>query len=295
MAKCSTLKCISWATIPLTQIKSLFTGVFISVTPGYIITLSTIRLSPGPGGHVFCRVIGSQYIVYCLGKVSVFIVTCMAIERWYSVVQPIKYRFNFTTQRVAGYLCLAWFLSFAIHTPVFFEMTVSMETQTCIWHSAGFSKQALVTISTIVTFFIPIAVTWGTYLHIAIKLKSPQLGVGGASAVKRKRRLVTMCMLVAFLLTLCWFPNQVYYVTSSYGLAELETPLHRITIVMVMSNSCFNPFIYCFSNQEYKTAFTAVWRPCIWYCRRNGNIVNTQETHNSMKSLSTMNIGVDTS
>jgi len=243
---------------------------------------------------VFCSVIGSQYIVYCLGKVSVFIVTCMAIERWYSVAQPIKYRINFTTCRVTGYLCLAWLLSFTIHIPVFFEMTVSMETKICMWDSAGFSKQALVTISTIVTFFIPIAITWGTYLHIAIKLRSTSLGVGGACTARRKRRLITMCMLVALLLTLCWFPNQLYYVMSSYGLGELETPAHRITVVMVMSNSCFNPFIYCFSNQEYKKAFISLWQPCIKYCRRHGSIINSKETQQSLRSQSAMNSRRDT-
>ncbi|XP_020897518.1 QRFP-like peptide receptor [Exaiptasia diaphana] len=268
----------------------MITGVFVGVTPGYIISLSSFQVSPGLSGEVFCRVIGSQYIVYSLGKASAFTVTCMAIERWYSVVRPIHYRVNFSYRRVTGYLCLLWFLSLSIHSPVLFEMTVSKETQTCIWESAGYSTEASVTMSTIVTFFIPIAITWASYLHIAIKLKRPPLPAIGAVSARVRVKLARMCMLVAFLLTTCWFPNQVYYVLSSYGLVKLETPFHRFTIVLVMFNSCVNPSIYCFSNQEYKRAFLDLWRPCLGKCRRHRNTVNTQETQNSMKSLSTLTV-----
>ena len=76
-----------------------FQGVIIGVTPNYLVALRSYQVPGGLPGVIFCKVVGSSYFVFVLGKVSCLTVTCLALERWYSVVKPIKYRLTFKRQR----------------------------------------------------------------------------------------------------------------------------------------------------------------------------------------------------
>lgn len=187
----------------------------------------------------------------------------MAIERWYAVVKPSRYKTMFTRRRVLTYTIFMWFFSFCIHIPVLFEMSVDKENGMCSWVSSGYDRRPLITCSTLVTFFLPMGVTWVTYTHIASRLKASPVAQAGRRYFKSKTRFVSTCMVVALLLTICWLPNQIYYILSSYGLVVLETPIHHFTTVLVMLNSCVNPFVYCFSNREYKRASLYVWSLCV--------------------------------
>jgi hypothetical protein len=57
-----------------------------------------------------------------------------------------------------------------------------------------------------------------------------------------------------------------------------------------MFNSCVNPFIYCFSNREYKRAFLSIWSTCTESCSRKKNSVDLPLPERSpyfMRSFST--------
>ena len=81
-----------------------------------------------------------------------------------------------------------------------------------------------------------------------------------------------MCIMVALLLTICWFPNQLYFALSSYDIVRLESPFHHFTIVLAMFNSCTNPVIYCSTNREFRKGFLMLLCPffnsCRWKKRR---------------------------
>lgn len=242
------------------------------VTPSFIVTLDSYHIRAGVWGEIFCRLIGSQFFVYVLGKVSVFEVTCLAVERWYSVVKPLIYKRRFTRRRVYIYVALTWFASFFCHASMPFEMTLDTTGARCTWIWTSYHKSALVTCFALISFFLPTSVTWITYLHIMLALKaSPSHGLRAPRFTRVKLRLLRMCVLVALLLTVCWLPNQVYYTLSAYGVTELETPFHHFTVVLAMFNSCVNPWVYCFSNREYKRQFVRLLCPftkCVQWRRR---------------------------
>ena len=85
-----------------------------------------------------------------------------------------------------------------------------------------------------------------------------------------------MCIIVALLFTICWFPNQLYYALASYGLVRLELPFHHFTIVLAMFNSCTNPVIYCSTNREFRKGFLMLLCPffnsCRWKKRRETSL-----------------------
>ena len=230
-------------------------------TPSFVLTLESYPVH-GELGKMFCRVVGSQFLVYVLGKVSVFEVTCLAVERWYSVVRPLIHVRKFTRRRVHSYVTVMWLLSCFCHASMPFEMALDEHHGRCAWVWASYHKSALIMAFALISFFIPTIVTWVTYLHIMIALKkSPSNNRRAARFTLMKYRLLRMCVLAAMLLTFCWLPNQVYYMLSAFEVTRLETPFHRFTIVLAMLNSCVNPWIYCFSNREYRRRFVLLLCP----------------------------------
>lgn len=249
----------------------MFEGIFLGVTPNYLIALNSYQAPKGILGLIFCKIIGSQSIVFLLGKVSVFSVTSLALERWYSVAKPIKYKLKFKRRRIFIYLAIIWFICLISHAAMPFGMTLNEDSLRCIWIAIDYPEKLIITMYTVVTFFIPTVVMWVTYLHIALSLKSFP-GRHNKRATQTRLRLLRMCIIVALILTVCWFPNQLYYALSSFGLVKLETPFHHFTIVLAMFNSCTNPIIYCYTNLEYRKGFISILCPlfncCNWRRRR---------------------------
>ena len=145
-------------------------------------------------------------------------------------------------------------------------MTLDEKDLRCVWITSDFPKQLTPMTITIVTFFFPNVVTWVTYLHISLALKtSPAIKNNGRLA-RARLKLLRMCVIVALIFTICWFPNQIYYVLSSYDLVRLESPSHRFTVVLAMFNSCVNPLIYCSTHREYRKRFLSLLR-CVFNSR----------------------------
>ena len=242
--------------------------MIIGVTPNYVVPLGSYQVPGGLPGVIFCKVICSSYFVFLLGKVSCLTVTCLALERWYSVVKPVKYRLKFKRRRVCVYLVIIWITCLLFHSLIPFQMTLDEKNLRCRWITSDFPKELTVMTLTIVTFFVPNTVTWATYLHISFALKtSPAINKNNARFTRTRFRLLRMCIIVALLLTICWFPNQLYYALSSYDLVRLESPFHHFTIVLAMFNSCTNPVIYWSTNREYRKGFLMLLCPFFNSCR----------------------------
>ena len=48
-------------------------------------------------GDVFCHIISSQYFVFTFSKISIIaIVMLLAIDRWYAITRPVKYKVAFS-------------------------------------------------------------------------------------------------------------------------------------------------------------------------------------------------------
>ncbi|XP_078353148.1 allatostatin-A receptor-like [Oculina patagonica] len=259
-------------------VTDLLTGIFLGITPNYLIALDAYQAPSGMLGVVFCKIIGSQYFVFLLGKVSVLTVTSLALERWYSVVKPVKYKLTFKRRRVFTYLAIIWLICLLSHVAMPFGMTLNQDNLRCIWISVDYPIEFVIITYTVVTFFIPTVVMWVTYLHISLSLKSFP-GRHNKRVTLTRFKLLRMCIIVALLLTVCWFPNQLYYALSSYELVKLETPFHHFTIVLSMFNSCTNPMIYCYTNQEYRRGFLSILCPLFncFYWRRRQSVTITKE------------------
>lgn len=231
-----------------------FAGLFIVATPGFIIGLGSYPAPRGIGGELFCRLMSTQYFVFVFGKVSVLTIVALALERWYSVVKPIDYKMKFTRKRIYVYIAIIWLVSGIANGSKPIKAKLNESSLRCTWSKISYPKEIFIPSYTTLTFFIPTAITWLSFLHVASVLKRSPAEQNVRFRNTRKK-LTRMCAIVAFLLTTCWLPNQVFYTLSAFDITKAETSLHHFTIVLAMFNSCVNPWICCFTNRDYKAGF----------------------------------------
>ena len=238
-----------------------FAGICILATPTLVIDGDSFPVLPGVAGELFCRLVFSQYFVYALSKVSVFTVVAMSLDRWYSIIKPLQYRLKFKKERIYTYLVFIWLLGFGSVGFLPYGRILSLESNQCVWSWAPFHRELLITLYPLLTFFTPSAVACSTLVHIYLVLKRSRLREVKTRNARAKKKLLRMCSIVVIMLTLCWFPNQLYYALSAYNITTLETPFHYFTIVLAMSNSSFNPWVYCFTNRQIKQAILLLFDP----------------------------------
>ena len=192
--------------------------------------------------------------MFVFGKVSVLTIVALALERWYSVVKPIDYKMKFTRKRIYIYIAIIWLISSIANGSKPVKANLNDTSLRCEWSGISYPKEIFIPSYTTLTFFIPTAITWLSFFHVAKVLKQSPAERNERFRNTRKK-LTRMCATVAFLLTISWLPNQVFYTLSAFDITRVETPLHHFTIVLAMLNSCVNPWICCFTNRDYKAGF----------------------------------------
>lgn len=233
----------------------------------YVVGPDSIAVPPGDFGQFFCRIIFSQYLVFTLGIVSVYTVTCMAIDRWFAVARPTKYKTTLTKLRVNICVVFIWALSVLLNTPHLLEMKATTgpdDEPQCEWVvlTHGTTRRVVAILEFSGKFFLPLLTASITILSLNNHVKSSP-ALFQTNRGKAGLRLLRMCMLTAIVLGVCWFPNQLYYMLFKYDITELDTPMHHFTVVLCMLNSCVNPLIYCISNKTYRRHFSLLL--CPWY------------------------------
>lgn len=235
------------------------TGISLMLTPSWIIGIKNFPIPSGIAGDLFCRIVVSYYLVFTLGIVSVYTITCLALERWFAVAKPAQYRAGFKSYRIYLLVTTIWLVSFLFNAPHLFEMELAPDNN-CVWVvlTEGNTRIAVALIEFLGKFFIPLMITCLSFLSLWFKVRdSPALFKTNKG--KRGVRLLRMCALIAIVLAICWFPNQIYYLLFKFDLTKMDTPVHQFTVVFCMGNSTFNPFIYCATNSTYRKHILALF------------------------------------
>lgn len=250
----------------------------------YVIGTESITVPSGGFGQFFCRMIFSQYLVFTLGIVSVYTVTCMAMDRWLAVARPTKYKTTLTKPRVNVCVLCIWMLSVLLNTPHLFEMKATTgpdNKSQCEWVvlTQGTTRRVVAILEFSGKFFLPLLTTTVTIVSLNNHAKSSP-ALFQTNRGKAGLRLLRMCMVTAIVLGVCWFPNQLYYLLFKYDITQLDTPMHHFTVVLCMFNSCVNPIIYCISNKTYRRHFALVLCP-----RLSGRVMAIQQTGSDLGSV----------
>lgn len=229
----------------------------IIFTPNFVLDKEWLDVPDNYLGQFYCRVIYNRLLLFLLGKASILTATFLAIERWYSVIKPIKYRIAFSSQRLAVSIACIWTASILLQMSKGF--TIEPYNGSCKSYSSNYNSSQIVAIIYVwVSFFIPSIIIWGTFIHIWTKLRKRSTPSGDLRKT-RTQRLLGVCGTAACIMTLCWLPIQITYILSGFDIVKLNSTLHEANQMLAMANSCVNPWIFCFANREYRESVLALF------------------------------------
>ncbi|XP_031574595.1 histamine H2 receptor-like [Actinia tenebrosa] len=280
-------------------IADMLTGVFLFMTPGYVIAQESFPLLHGNSGDIFCRIVFSTYFLFCFGKASNATVMCLAIDRWYSVIKPIRYKIAFGKRRLLGYIALIW-ISSAFTEAIGLSIT-KLENGRCKWVDPPYdynAERVFLLVHVMVTFYIPSIVTWVSFAQIWYNLSHTTINNQNHD-IRAKKLLVRMCALAAFFLTLCWFPTETFFVLKKFNVLILPDIWYWVFNLLGMFNSCINPWVYCLSNKQYRREFQRIVPIVLSWNEQRGSWRPTHPTNFRQKvgawdsTMGVQNMGIE--
>ena len=208
-------------------------------------------------GEVFCRLVFSKFFVFIFGKGSVLTITCLAVERWFSLIKPWEYKANFNRHKTYRYFVFIWVTSLV--TQIYKLFYVRFSKYNCFFIPLSTIlmdkriETALIVAYVSLTFFCPTFLTWAAFIHIYFRI-SKSNALKESRGRRGRRVLLRMCAITSIMLTVCWFPTEVCYIINQYGFPILDfgTPFREFTVSLALANSFMNPWIYVVSNKRYR-------------------------------------------
>lgn len=79
---------------------------------------------------------------------------------------------------------------------------------------------------------------------------------------RKKKKTIKMLMLVVVLFALCWFPLNCYVLLLSSKVIHTNNALYFTFHWFAMSSTCYNPFIYCWLNENFRVELKALLSMC---------------------------------
>ncbi|XP_055586420.1 tachykinin-like peptides receptor 99D isoform X2 [Uranotaenia lowii] len=227
-----------------------------------------------PFGTLYCKI--SQFVAILSICASVFTLMAISIDRYVAIMSPLRPRMGKRTT-----LCIAaaiWVVGIIISSPMLlFFTTYDLEDRVVCYAEwpdgpTNHSLQEYVynVIFMFLTYFLPIGSMSFTYARVGLELWGSK-SIGECTQrqlenIKSKRRVVKMMMVVVIIFAVCWLPFQIYFIVTSYY-PELTNKSYIQEVYLgiywlAMSNSMYNPIIYCWMNSRFRRGFQQFFRWC---------------------------------
>ncbi|XP_036323655.1 tachykinin-like peptides receptor 99D [Rhagoletis pomonella] len=246
----------------------------LNVTFNYIYMLD----NDWPFGELYCKI--SQFVATLSISASVFTLMAIAIDRYVAIIKPLQPRMSKRCNlAIAAFI---WAASITLSCPMLlFFTTGEVELKDGIrivcyteWPDGptNHSQQEYVynIVFMILTYVLPIISMTFTYSRVGFELWGSK-AIGEHTPrqvenVKSKRRVVKMMMVVVLIFAVCWLPFHTYFIVTSCYPALTETPFIQEVYLgiywLAMSNSMYNPIIYCWMNSRFRYGFKLFFRWC---------------------------------
>ncbi|XP_004675536.1 PREDICTED: G-protein coupled receptor 15 [Condylura cristata] len=201
-------------------------------------------------GSVLCK--GSSYMISVNMHCTVFLLTCMSVDRYLAIMCPVLSR-KFRKRECAYGLCASiWFLSCLLGLPTLLsrELIFINDKPYCAEKKATSTKLTWALMALIVTFFVPLVGIVTCYCCITRKLCTHYQQPGKHNKKLRKSIQVIFIVVAAFVIS--WLPFNTFKLLAIVSGLQQELSLSSAVLQLGMevsgpfafANSCVNPVIY---------------------------------------------------
>ena len=166
----------------------------------------------------------------------------ISIERYISIKFPVKYNYFVTKRRFIGSVVLAWSLVYLVTLFSFYK------------HS--FLKNLLHFLAIFPAISILIFCRFASYYEARKRIANITSQSAKAKFLKEKKALTTTSIVIGLVL-LCYLPMILFriFLGSLLSSPNAFLAVESLIITLILSNSVFNPLIYCARNTKYRRAF----------------------------------------
>ncbi|XP_045120407.1 tachykinin-like peptides receptor 99D isoform X1 [Portunus trituberculatus] len=235
-------------------------------------------------GFVYCKI--SQFVSILSICASVFTLMAISFDRYIAIMHPLRPRMG----RKATILIVVWIWvsSVCLSLPNLIYFTTATlsyaggERIVCYaaWPDGDQGESQSEYVHTVVlmvlTYILPLTCMGFTYVRIGLTLWGSR-SIGEQTprqveSIKSKRKVVKMMIVVVTIFAVCWLPYHMYFILSNLmpEIAHYEFIQETYLAIywLAMSNSMYNPMIYCWLNNRFRNGFKKVfsgWLPCVTY------------------------------
>ncbi|NXW63804.1 GPR83 protein, partial [Eurystomus gularis] len=224
-------------------------------------------------GKGMCHV--SRFAQYCSLHVSALTLTAIAVDRHQVIMHPLKPRIS--TAKGAIYISVIWIMAacfslpHAIYQRLFtFEYSEDITRCLCLPdfpEPADLFWKYLDLTTFILLYVLPLLIISAAYVTVAKKLWLRSV-IGDVTTEqyftlrKKNKKTIKMLMLVVILFAVCWFPLNCYVILLSSQTIRTNNALYFAFHWFAMSSTCYNPFIYCWLNESFRSELKALLNIC---------------------------------
>ncbi|CAG2161942.1 unnamed protein product [Oppiella nova] len=227
--------------------------------------VARLLLESWPFGSFLC--VSVPFVQVTCVYVSTFTMTVIAFYRWWTLSHTTTSK-SLTYLQLTIIITCVWLLAglFSIPHSVFNKTivipTIKGLTRCHVVHpTVPFDLPLWLSIEAFATqYFVPLSVTLWLYIQIGIIVAKQGMLAGQLNDDRRRhqsdarKRRIVMLALVVTAFAICWLPLNMYHLLCDFGLTRRNFKVFILCHWFAMSSVCYNPFIYCYLNQNFKNA-----------------------------------------
>ncbi|XP_038048205.1 allatostatin-A receptor-like [Patiria miniata] len=238
-------------------------------------------------GWIWCHIWISNFMIIIFFVSSTFNLLALTLERYFAIVYPYKYQSWFSSYprlKVVVTIACCWIFGVAIKS---YTLMIVQETTDgrCVSRPIPGSK-AIGILTVFLQYILPVFVMLFAYIHTSVELKRQAARVGPlvlghrgqstspehrdsnqvpqenltASILRARRNVFKTLMMVFATFLVCWSPNQILFLMFNFGWeVKFSDWYFLLTLALVATNSCVNPFIYALKYQQFRSGLRQVF------------------------------------
>ncbi|KAL4609519.1 substance-P receptor-like [Arapaima gigas] len=223
-------------------------------------------------GLMYCRF--HNFFPIAAVFASIYSMTAISLDRYMAIIHPLQQRLSSVETKVV--VGVIWFLAFCLAFPqYYYSTTVELAGRVICYIEWPEYKAVNFRIIyhlcvTMLIYFLPLLVMGCAYLVIGLTLWAGKIPGDSSDHYREqlaaKRKVVKMMIMVVSTFAVCWLPYHVYFLMYVYFPHLFEKlfiqQVYLAVMWLAMSSTMYNPFIYCFLNDRFRSGFKRAFCWC---------------------------------
>ena len=255
-------------------IASLATADMLNGCTTFVQMLASTIYGRWPFTDGLCTFYGSLTALFCIASINTL--AFIAIDRYFAIVDPLRYRIKVTPKFVTICLTYTWVQGIWLATmPIFGWGHIQYVTNL---HVCAESLETLsyVLFGTIYNLGIPVSIIIFCYSRIfkvarhqsrkvakqTVQLADADRLQAGQKIIKKETKAAIVLLIVIGTFLICWSPYSLTMLCYAFAKSNCPIPgeYHMFSILLAMTNSAMNPMLYVFLNRQMRQAYIDILR-----------------------------------